>query len=284
MARDARDDKKSAEEHVKHLTKQNALAGGKSKADPTLETTEADNLKTLNILKWFVFGMVVFFALILVIGIIVVFGESSARARVDSLVDQDTALIVDLDLKWDAGNQSTTEMNDLNDGKAIDTMIRDKLATYKEWDDFVAMKAAAEKSQESIMALITEIQNSGFDRANVAGDNIVGFTALTNTHIDLPKRPLEAFYPAFGSSFYGVGCHVDKCAFQGGDNQFQAPGSIEECMKKCVAKKVPSATVEYGFTYKADDGVECICKETGGDVASFNGDANAKKYVYYKFN
>jgi len=276
-----RDGKKPVGEVVKDLTRESAGTGGQTKADPTLEGSENDNKKFFTFLKWTAFVTIVLFAFMLVGVIVVTIGANSAQSRTKAVDSEDKGVITDLVTMIADANIALQRIKKFTNPFGVRDLITEKLMEKDEYKSFLQKKDEVAQAQAKALEKMKIIQESGIDRAtNGTKAQLIG---LGQNKIG--KYPLEAYYPAYQSSYYGTGCHVAECNFPSTDNKFLTPKSIEECMKICVTKRiVPAGTVVYGFTYNYRDGSACYCKDAGGDANAFFTDPNdPKKFVHYRF-
>jgi len=275
--------KKPAAEVVKEYVTENAHAGGKSKADPTLEGSEKENLKLFTFLKWSLFAMVVFFFFMLVGTLVVTLAGKSAQSRIKSVHSEGLDVTADL-VKMIADATGSLELLKTSlSSTGLQGMILEKLKLRDEYNTYLQDKNELVQLKSKAMENLKIIQESGIDRAYFNGSGLVGPRKPDVAGDYVGKYPLDAYYPAYQASYYGKGCHIAECNFPNGDNQFLEPKPIEECMRICAAlRKVPAGTTEYGFTYEFKEGTECFCKKTGGK-ASFT-EKNDGQLVYYRFN
>jgi len=278
-----RDGKKPVGEVVKDLTRDSAGAGGQTKADPTLEGSEKDNQKFFSFLKWAAFVTIVIFVFLLVGVIVVVIGASSAQSRAKAVDTEDTGVITDLLTMIADANLALQRIKKFDTPLGIRDLIKEKMGQKDQYKSFLQKKEELVQAQATAFEKMKIIQESGMDRAT--NDTKAQLTGLGIGQNKIGKYPLEAYYPAYQSSYYGTGCHIAECNFPSADNKFVTPKSIEECMKICVGKRiVPAGSVVYGFTYNFRDGSACYCKEAGGDANGFFKDTNdPQKYVHYRF-
>jgi len=270
--------RKAPADAVKELTRANALAGGKSQADPTLEGSEKENEKVFTYLKWLVFGSAVFFLFMLVGVLVVTLAGNAARARSDSIKSEDSSTISNLIRMINESTIATNSIKSFITPEGIKELIYEKLNKKSEYVNFLREYLALNQTTTQALEIMASLKASGIDRAlSSEGATLVGVK-------DNMKNPAKAYYPDFQSSFHGIGCHIAECKFYPGKNQFTAPDTIEACMKICAAKRIiPAGTIEYGFTYNYRDGSSCFCKDQGG-AAYYSDTAEQTKYVYYRFS